>query len=298
MNPMIPHPAGVLLALMIAPSLLWSAPTNQAPVRVVRDVSYKTGSGLTVYESERCKLDIFSTSATQAKPVLIWFHGGALKAGDKSDGHAIAASLAAPGLVVVTPNYRLSPDVRYPAYVQDAAASVAWVQDHIRAYGGDPEKLFVGGHSAGAWLALMIGLDERYLASHELRPSDLAGLIPVSGQTMTHFTVREERGIGQYTITADAAAPVHHVRKDSPPMLLLYADNDLVARAEENEYFVAVMKGAGNDGVVGLKITDRDHGTVAFRIAKEGDPGRDAVLNFMREISGEDAADTGEPKRP
>jgi hypothetical protein len=99
---------------------------------------------------------------------------------------------------------------------------------------------------------------------------------------MTHYTVREERGIGKFTITADEAAPVHYGRKDTPPMLVLYADHDMAARREENEYFVALMKGAGNEHVTGRLITDRDHGSIASRIANEGDPARLAIVEFIR----------------
>src|SRR5207244_8890590 len=120
----------------------------------------------------------------------------------------------------------------------------AWTRAHIAEHGGDVGKLFIGGHSAGGWLALMIGLDERYLREFGVELSAIAGLIPVSGQTMTHYTVREERGIGKFTITADEAAPVHYVGKETPPMLVLYAEHDMAARAEENQYFVALMKGA------------------------------------------------------
>ena len=114
-------------------------------------------------------------------------------------------SLARAGVAVVSAEYRLSPKVKYPAYLQDAAAAFAWTRAHIAEHGGDVEKLFVGGHSAGGYLTFMIGLDERYLREFGVELSGIAGLIPVSGQTMTHYTVREERGIGQFTITADEA---------------------------------------------------------------------------------------------
>ena len=84
--------------------------------------------------------------------------------------------------------------------------------------------------------------------------SAIAGLIPVSGQTMTHYTVREERGLGKFSVTADEAAPVYFARKDTPPFLVLYADHDMTARAEENAYFVALMKGAGHEHITGLQI--------------------------------------------
>ena len=153
------------------------------------------------------------------------------------------------------------------------------------ALSGDPARLFIGGHSAGGYLTLMLGLDAHYLRDVGVEPSAIAGLIPVSGQTMTHYTVREERGIGKFTITADAAAPVYFIRKDTPPFLVLYADHDMVGRAEENAYFVAMMKGAGNQRINGKLIADRTHGSIAGKITEDGDPARTAILDFITHAS-------------
>jgi acetyl esterase/lipase len=184
-------------------------------------------------------------------------------------------------LAVVAANYRLSPKANYPSYIQDAAAAVAWTRGHIAEHRGDVKRLFVSGHSAGGYLTLMLGVDAHYLSDAGLDAGAVAGFIPVSGQTMTHYTVREERGIGQFTIIADEAAPVHYTRKDTPPFLVLYADRDMAARAEENAYFVAIMKGAGNTRVTGQLITDRTHGSIAGKISEEGDPAREAILKFV-----------------
>ncbi len=218
----------------------------------------------------------------QDLPTLIWFHGGGLKGGNKDGAVKMATSLATAGMAVVVPNYRLSPKSKYPSYIEDAAAAVAWTKAHIAEHGGDPKRLFVSGHSAGGYLTLMLGMDRHYLRDAGVEPKDIAGYIPVSGQTMTHYTVREERGIGQYTITADEAAPVHYVRVETQPFLVLYADHDMAARAEENEYFVAIMKGAGNKHITGKLITDRTHGSIAGKIWEEGDPAREAILEFIK----------------
>lgn len=99
---------------------------------------------------------------------------------------------------------------------------------------------------------------------------------------MTHFAIRKERGIGAHTITADEAAPVYFTRADTRPFLVLYADRDMAARAEENAFFVAQMKGAGNKVVTGQMIQNRTHGSIASEIEKEGDPARIAILDFMK----------------
>ncbi|HEX9783603.1 MAG TPA: alpha/beta hydrolase [Opitutaceae bacterium] len=260
---------------------------DASDVRVLVDVPYKDGDDLSAYEKERCKLDLYLPAGRGGFATLVWFHGGGLKAGDKQGEKSIARSLARAGVAVVSANYRFSPHATFPAYVEDAAAAFAWVHSHMAEHGGDPARLFIGGHSAGGYLALLVGLDARYLRACGLELSAIAGVVPVSGQTMTHYTVREEKGIGQFTIVADEAAPVHHSRKDTPPMLVLYADHDMPARAEENAYFVALMQGAGNTRVAGRLIRDRDHGSIARQIAVEDDPARLAIISFMASEVGE-----------
>lgn len=276
----------LLLLFLLGTSLIRAQ--DPAANRALSDVPYKNGGSLTEYERERCKLDVYLPSTGKDWPVLVWFHGGGLKNGDKrgtpKDGvktERIVSSLASAGIAVVSANYRFSPKVTFPAYLEDAAAAVAWAKQHMGEHGADPKRLFIGGHSAGGYITFMMGLDERLLKKEGMTLSDIAGLIPVSGQTMTHFTVREERGLAKHTITADEAAPVYHIRKDTPPMLVIYADKDMTARADENEFFIETMKGAGNKGVTGLQVANRTHGSIASEIAKEGDPARETILRFM-----------------
>ncbi|MEZ5385365.1 MAG: alpha/beta hydrolase [Prosthecobacter sp.] len=261
---------------------------DPAANRALADVSYKTGDSLTEYERERCKLDVYLPSTGKDWPVLVWFHGGGLKNGDKrgtpQDGvktERIVSSLANAGIAVVSVNYRFSPKVTFPAYLEDGAAAVAWTQKHITEHGGDSKRIFIGGHSAGGYIALMLGADARYLANAGVKLTDIAGLIPVSGQTLTHYTVREERGGAKYHITADDASPLHYCGPNTPPFLVLYADRDMAARAEENLLFVEMMKAAGNKGMRSLLVKDRTHGSIASKIADDDDPARVAILEFM-----------------
>jgi acetyl esterase/lipase len=251
-------------------------------VRVLTNVPYKEGVVLSAYEQQRCKLDLYLPEGLKAFPTLVWFHGGGLKEGAKNDVSGLARSLAREGIAVVCPNYRLSPKATYPAYVKDAAAASAWTCKRIADYEGNPGRVYVGGHSAGGYLAFMLGVDDRWLRECGLERTNIAGLIPVSGQTMTHYTIREERGLGKFNFVADDAAPVYYGRKDTPPMLVLYADHDMLARQEENELLVAIMKGAGNSNVIGRLLRDRDHGSIAQRLEREQDPGRQALIEFIR----------------
>jgi acetyl esterase/lipase len=258
--------------------------THAADEAGLTHIPYKTGDSLSSYEKQRCLLDVYLPKEGKDFATLVWFHGGGLTGGSKDADSTkkVALGLAQSGVAVVVPNYRLSPQAKYPAYIEDATAAVAWTLQNIAKHGGDTKRVFVGGHSAGAYLTLMVGMDAHYLAAFGLKPQNLAGLIPVSAQVMTHYTVRQEHGISKFSVTADEAAPVFYADvKNLPPILVLCADKDMPARAEENVYLVALMKGAGNKRVTLQVIADRNHGSVGNNIANEGDPARMAILNFM-----------------
>lgn len=247
---------------------------------------YKAGSSLSTYEHERCRLDLFLPPPPNLSALLVWFHGGGLCAGDKEDPvHAdLAGILNAKGIGLAVPNYRLSPLVTFPAYVDDAAAAVAWAHRYLRNSATRPVALFVGGHSAGAYLAALVGVNPDYLARYNLRFTDVAGLLPVSGQMLTHFTVRKERGVPNAELhpVIDDAAPCYHVNKDAPAVLAICGDRDWAARAEENRLFIATLKAAGHADATCLEFPDRDHGTIVTLMPQPGDPALQAVIDFIR----------------
>lgn len=254
---------------------------------MITDISYKTGTGLSDYEQRRCKLDIYLPPASaEGAPadVLIWFYGGGLEEGSREGeaNQAVARALADEGLLVVMPDYRLYPLACYPAHNEDAAAAVAWAYRHCAHYGGNPNRLFIGGHSAGGYLAAIVGLHPGYLAAAGVPAGAVAGLIPVSGQTMTHHAIRAERGLSLYELIADDAAPVRWARAEAPPVLAMYADQDMPTRAEEIEFLVALLRAAGHANATALRIADRDHGSVGDNIANAGDAARLALLEFVR----------------
>lgn len=196
------------------------------------------------YVDERCVLDVYYPTDKKGFATVVWFHGGGLKEGNKY----IPQELMEKGLAVVSVNYRLNPKVKAPAYIEDAAAAVAWVFDNIHSFGGDSALVFISGHSAGGYLASMVGLDKRWLEKHEINANRIAGLIPFSGHTITHFTVREERGIPGTQPTVDELAPLYHVRADAPPLLLITGDRELemLGRYEENAYMMRMMRVVGH----------------------------------------------------
>ena len=196
------------------------------------------------YIQKRCVLDLYHPEGVKGFPTIVWFHGGGLTAGNKS----IPEELKEKGMAVVAANYRLYPKIKAPVYIEDAAAAVAWVFNHIEDYGGDPDLVFISGHSAGGYLASMVGLDQRWLKKHEIDANRIAGLIPFSGHTITHFTVRKERGIEGTQPIVDDLAPLFHVRKDAPPLLLITGDREMemLGRYEENAYMMRMMKVVGH----------------------------------------------------
>jgi len=252
-------------------------------IKVTADLAYKSGASLTPYEQTRCKLDIYAPADAKDLPCLVWFYGGGLTGGSKAGRGTVAAArrLAEEGIVVAVADYRLSPQVKYPAYVEDAAAAVAWVHAHAGEYGGDATRVFVGGHSAGGYLTNMVGVDDRWLKPYGMSLQDLAGLIPLSGQTATHYTIREERGLPKTTIIVDEAGPLNHACKDTAPWLILYAEKDMMLRGDENRYFAAALKAAGNAHVTIQEMSGHDHGSMGENISKDGDSVREAMVSFI-----------------
>lgn len=211
-----------------------------------------------LYTKERCVLDIYYPQKEDNFETIIWFHGGGLKAGQKE----IPDALKNKGVAVVGVNYRLYPKVKAPTYIEDAAAAVAWVFKNIASYGGDPDMIFISGHSAGGYLASMVGLDKSYLEKYNIDANKIAGLIPFSGHTITHFTVREERGIEGTQPLIDELAPLYHVRPDAPPLLLITGDREkeLLGRYEENAYMMRMMKVAGHQETRIMELDGYGHG--------------------------------------
>ena len=209
-----------------------------------RDVSYRTDA-LDDYAIERCKLDLYHPTDSVGYATIVFFHGGGLEFGNK---HFVDA-WKNQGVAVATANYRLSPKVKNPTYTEDAAAAVAWVMQNIDRYGGDPKRVYVSGHSAGGYLTTMIGMDTTYLAAHGEHPDSLAGLLPFSGHTITHFTPRKERGLDWTDVRVDEFAPLHHLRVSDLPIALITGDRELelFGRYEETAYFWRMLKSSGHE---------------------------------------------------
>ena len=284
-----------ILALL---TVVASTVAAEPAVRTMTNLAYRAADEPDAYARDRCRLDLYLPSGATGFPCLVWFHGGGLETGSRKDAERWAVSLAADGIAVAAVDYRLSPKAAYPAYVRDAAAAAAWVQAHVATCGGDTRRVFVGGHSAGGYLAAMIALDRRWLAAAGMDPEALAGAIPVSGQMSTHSTVCKEREIPRGAEVVDAAAPLTHARADAPPMLFLVGDRDLAGRADQNRRMQEALVKAGCAASRLLEMSDRDHDSIQSRMTDAEDPGRKAVVELIRKAPATKDASSGAGVRP
>lgn len=197
------------------------------------------------YIRQSCVLDIYYPKCIKKISTIVWFHGGGLIEGEKY----IPEQLKDKGYCIIAVNYRLNPKVKCPAYIEDAAAAVAWVFKNINSYGGATNQIFISGHSAGGYLAAMIGLDKEWLGKYNIDANRIAGVVPFNGQMITHFTIRKERGIPETQGLIDKFASIYYVRKDAPPLILITGDREMeiLGRYEENAYLMRMMKVVGHN---------------------------------------------------
>ncbi len=187
-------------------------------------------------------LDIFLPDNAKGEiPVFIYFHGGGLESGRKEEippQHFVEKNVG-----VVSVNYRMYPDYRYPDFLWDCAASVKWVTDNIGNY-ANVSKIYVGGSSAGAYIAMMLYFDSRYFSTYGVDINKISGFVFNAGQPTTHYNVLRERGIDSRRCIIDEAAPLFHIEeyKNQPPVLIFCADNDMTNRYEQTLLLIGTLK--------------------------------------------------------
>jgi len=253
---------------------LFAKAQNSSNYEVIKNIPYYPQSIIDTnsYIKEQCLLDIYKPIGKTNTPVIVWFHGGGLTGGTKN----IPKELLDYGYLIVSVEYRLSPKVKAPAYIEDAAASTAWVFKNIEKYNGNLKQIFLSGHSAGGYLDLMIGLENKWLAKYNINTSSLAGLIPLSPQVISHYTIRDENNISKYQPLIDSYAPLYHIKKETPPIVLITGDREmeLLGRYEENAYFFRMMKVIENPRVKLFELQGVDHGEMV----------RPGIFILMKEV--------------
>lgn len=243
------------------------------------DIDYLDGSD---YLNQKDRLDIFMPASFDPVPVIVYFHGGALRMGEKADAYVVASQLSTLGIGVVTPNYRLTPAVMHPAHIEDAAAATAWVMQNIEDYGGDPDSIYLAGHSAGAYLAILLALDAKYLQTHSLNSNSIRGSIAISPFLYVEETASDRPkdvwGIDPVQWLAASVSP--HIEEGKSPMMLIYASGDDKWRKRQNKKFGKAMRALGNDVRV-KQVPKRDHMSLISKLNADDDQITELILTFI-----------------
>jgi acetyl esterase/lipase len=255
--------------------IAWVYPVEGETYKMLKSIPYRDDPEMSDHMRERCAIDLYYPEDAEGFATVIWIHAGGLRAGERY----VPGEIREKGFAVAGVGYRLHPHAKAPLYIEDAAAATAWVFKHIADYGGDPDRIFIAGASAGGYLASMIVLDKRWLAPYGIDPDRAIGLISFSGQSITHFTVREERGIPGTQPLVDDLAPLYHVRGDAPPILLVTGDRDLelFGRYEETAYFQRMLRVNGHEDNELFELKGRDHGGVE-------QPAHEYLLRFVQRV--------------
>lgn len=212
-------------------------PRDRGAGRVARDLPYG--------DDPRQKMDVFAPAQARNMPVLVFFYGGGWDSGDRKDYGWAAQALAARGFVVFVPDYRLVPQVHFPAFIQDAAAATARAGDLVATYGGDPARLGVIGHSAGAHLAMMITLDRRYMAAVD-QPGLIKAAAGLAGPyDFLPFDVAASRNAFGRAPDPTLTQPVTFARADAPPLWLGHGTDDVVVHDEDTTILCERMTAVG-----------------------------------------------------
>ena len=204
-----------------------------------------------------------------AKPVLVFFYGGGWANGSRLDYGFVAKAYAARGYIVVLPDYRLVPQVRFPAFLQDAAAAVRWTHDNIARFGGDPDRIAVAGHSAGGYLAVMLALDGRYLRAAGADPSVIKAAIGLAGP-YDFFPFVKRRSIDAMSRAPDplATQPITFARADAPPLLLVAGTADTEVRPRNAINLAAREQALGSTTTRLRQYPGLDHNDLIMALSK------------------------------
>ncbi len=246
----------LLLSLTLATSLF---------AQDLKDVAYTENKD--DYAQKRCKLDVYNIDKDKQKPILVWFHGGGIRGGDKL--HLLTGMKSkSNGFVLVSVNYRLSPKIKAWEAIDDCAEAVAWVYKNAEKLGGNKDAIFVGGHSAGGYLSGMLTFAPKYLQKYNIKNTELAGAILLSAQVTKHFQVRKDGGDETNSLIPiiDELAILGNVQNKVPPICIIVGDRRLEwkCRVEENILLEATVRHLKTSPFIQFfELQGLTHGSVA-----------------------------------
>lgn len=214
------------------------------------DRARRAARGIRYGRSQRQALDVWVPTGPKASkeslPVVIFIYGGGWDAGSRGDYGFAGAAFAGNGFVAIVPDYRLVPSVRFPKFVEDCALAVKWARDHVAAFGGDPHRITLAGHSAGAYNAAMLALDRHFLTDVGVDPGVVRAAALFAGPYDFYpFTESLARAAMGRWPRPEETQPIHFARADAPPLFLAVGSNDQMVGAKSSRSLAARLKALG-----------------------------------------------------
>ena len=238
----IRHAAFAFVALLCA----GCSPVNVINAWAPSD-TYRLTAGIAYGETDRQRLDIYQPVQTGGPaPVVVFFYGGNWTQGERRDYLFVGEALASRGFVTVIADYRLYPQVRYPEFLDDSAKAVRWTFSHVAEYGGDPARIFLMGHSAGAYNAAMLAMNPAYLQAAGVEPSRIKGWIGLAGP-YDFLPLNDDisKAVFGFPHTARSTQPIDYASAASPPALLITGDDDDVVSPGNSSRLSARLRESG-----------------------------------------------------
>lgn len=237
----------LLLTGLLALLLITGCSSRQMLNSLTPSRGYALASNVVYDAKNNLRLDVYSPREAKDAPVVVFFYGGRWSEGKKEEYKFVGEALASRGFVAVLPDYRLYPQVRFPAFVQDGASAVAWIHANVATYGGDPGKIFVMGHSAGAHIAAMLALKEDFMAGAGGSRSWLRGMIGLAGPyDFMPITDPQLRDVFGPPEKFELSQPILFTEGDNPPMLLMHGEDDEIVWVKNTRNLAqAVVKAGG-----------------------------------------------------
>ena len=251
------------------PALLTACSGVDVLNAIVPTDTYRRTEGLAYGPDARQLLDVYQPRENPGNaPMVVFFYGGSWSSGERGDYRFVGEALASQGIVAVVADYRLSPAFRYPAFVQDSASAVRWAFDHAAHYGADSRRIFVMGHSAGAYNAAMVALDARWLAAVGLSPARLAGWIGLAGPyDFLPIGDPQTRVAFNWPETSPDSQPLRYASQASPPALLLAPLHDSVVNPQRSTAAMAQRLQASGVRVESALLDGVSHVTLVASMA-------------------------------
>jgi acetyl esterase/lipase len=272
--------AGVLSACSAITFGIANAPASFGPFERKADIPYGA--------DKRQRLDVYVPTAISNRPVVVFWYGGSWQSGSKADYRFVGAALAERGFIVVLPDYRLYPDVKFPDFLDDAARAVAWVQQHAQEFGGDPHRVVLMGHSAGAHTAAYLALNREFLAKRGGNPEWITGLVGLSGPYVLAPNTRALNRIFAAPWGESDWQPLRFVTAQAPPTFLAHGLDDGLVSVAQTEKLRDALESKGVRVETELYPDTGHAATVAgfSKPARGSAPTLDQAVAFLDSLSG------------